>query len=135
SNRWFRNLRNHTTLRPPPSSAGLDLFCVEAAVLLPHTVTKINTGIGVQCPMGHCGQFAFNIVLAGVIDSDHQGFIQMVFENISNESLTVENHDRIAQLLVKPVHIGTVVDIPRPRHVTQRGEGGFGPTAVSGAKV
>uniref|UniRef100_A0A3B3RZ77 Deoxyuridine 5'-triphosphate nucleotidohydrolase n=1 Tax=Paramormyrops kingsleyae TaxID=1676925 RepID=A0A3B3RZ77_9TELE len=129
--------------RGTAGSAGLDLYCVEAAVLLPHIVTKFFTDIGVQCPLGHYGHVCPRsslalkgvIILAGVIDSDYQGSTQVVLENTSDELATVEKHDRIAQLLVKPVHMGTVIEVPRPQQITQRGEGGFGSTDVSGAKV
>ncbi len=102
----------------------------------------METGVGVQCPPGHYGQICPRsslaikgvIVLAGVIDSDYQGTIKVVLQNISEVPLPLEKGSKMAQILIKPVHMGNVEEIPKPSLITERGQGGFGSTDKSGAK-
>ncbi len=82
-----------------------------------------------QCPPGHYGQICPRsslaikgvIVLAGVIDSDYQGTIKVVLQNISEVPLPLEKGSKMAQILIKPVHMGNVEEIPKPSLITERG--------------
>ncbi len=56
-------------------------------------------------------------------------------QNTSEVPLPLKKGSKIAQILIKPVHMGTVEEIPKPSALTGRVEGRFGSTDKSGAKV
>ena len=61
----------------------------------------------------------------GVIDSDYTGTIYVALHNHSRQVQRIENHERIAQLVITPVILPewNVVD---ELETTARGAGGFG---------
>ena len=66
----------------------------------------------------------------GTIDSDYRGEVRVILVNLGNEAFTVNNGDRIAQMVFKNIVRGSweiVESLPE----TARGEGGFGSTGVS----
>ena len=64
----------------------------------------------------------------GTIDSDYRGEIKVIMYNHGKEEFTINNGDRIAQMILSPVFKieleETNDDLPK----TIRGEGGFGST-------
>ena len=63
----------------------------------------------------------------GTIDADYRGEIKVILINLSNESQTIQDGDRIAQMVFQQVEKANwelVVEL----EVTERGEGGFGHT-------
>ncbi|MEZ7977126.1 MAG: dUTP diphosphatase, partial [Flavobacteriales bacterium] len=65
----------------------------------------------------------------GTIDADYRGDVGVILINHGSESFTIENGERIAQLIIaKFVQIDwdEVLDLS----TTSRGEGGFGSTGV-----
>ena len=63
----------------------------------------------------------------GTIDSDYRGELKIILFNHGNEEFTVNNNDRIAQMVLMPVlkmNFEEVDDLPK----TLRGSGGFGST-------
>lgn len=123
-------------------ASGMDLFASLAhdVTLLPGERTLIPTGISVAIPEGFEGQIRPRSGLAiqngigiingpGTIDSDYRGEVGVVLINLGNEPFTIRNGDRIAQMVIAPVHRVTleeVEDLPP----TGRQEGGFGHTGV-----
>lgn len=67
----------------------------------------------------------------GTIDSDYRGEIQIILINLGKKPFVVQNGDRIAQFIVSPVTIGDFTKVSELDE-TERGEGGFGSTGVSG---
>lgn len=65
----------------------------------------------------------------GTIDSDYRGEICVILINLGDEDFTVQNGDRIAQLVVAPVIQGIFVRAEQLDE-TERGAGGFGSTGV-----
>ena len=63
--------------------------------------------------------------LVGLIDSDYQGELMVSAWNRGNETFTIEPGERIAQLIIVPVH-QVAFDIVEEFTVTERGDGGFG---------
>ncbi len=63
----------------------------------------------------------------GVIDSDYRGEISATLINRSAVPYTVNDGDRIAQLMFMPV-MHAVFDVCDELDATERGEGGFGST-------
>jgi len=120
-------------------SAGLDLrACIEAPqTLVPGATQLIPTGLAIyienpgyaamilpRSGLGHKhGIVLGNLV--GLIDSDYQGELMVSAWNRGNETFTIEPGERIAQLIIVPVH-QVAFDIVEEFTVTERGDGGFG---------
>ena len=120
-------------------SAGLDLrACIEAPqALVPGATLLIPTGLAIyiedpgyaamilpRSGLGHKhGIVLGNLV--GLIDSDYQGELMVSAWNRGSETFTIEPGERIAQLIIVPVH-QVAFDIVEEFTVTERGDGGFG---------
>ncbi len=65
----------------------------------------------------------------GTIDADYRGELGVILVNLSTEDFTVENGERIAQLVLTK-HERAVWDEVSILSDTSRGEGGFGSTGV-----
>ena len=104
------------------------------------TRAMIPTGLFCAIPDGYeiqvrprSGLAAKNGVIVlntpGTIDSDYRGEICVILINLGDEDFTVQNGDRIAQLVVAPVTQGIFVRAEQLDE-TERGAGGFGSTGV-----
>ena len=113
--------------------------CIEEPVTMqPGERTMIPCGFSAAIPAGWAG-FLFarsglgvrrGITLSngvGVIDSDYRGEICVGLINQSRESYTIAPGERIAQLVLLPVWMGTAAETGELED-TQRGAGGFGST-------
>ncbi|MDT0689648.1 dUTP diphosphatase [Salegentibacter sp. F188] len=122
------------------ASAGMDLRASisEKVLLKPLERAVIKTGLFIELPEGYEAQVRPRSGLAakkgitvlnapGTIDADYRGEIGVILVNLSNEDFTVENGERIAQMVIaKHEHISwEEVDILGE---TSRGVGGFGST-------
>lgn len=65
----------------------------------------------------------------GTIDSDYRGEVKIILINLGDADFTVNNGDRIAQLIVAPVTQGIFVKTDKLDE-TERGASGFGSTGV-----
>ncbi len=122
-------------------AAGYDLYaCLDCDSLTiePHKSAKIGTGIAAALPTGYFGAIFARSGLAtkqslrpancvGVVDSDYRGEYIVFIHNDSSEVKTINNGERIAQLVVMPfMEVSfTETDV---LDETERGEGGFGST-------
>ncbi len=122
------------------ASSGVDLqaFVEEPIVLKPFERALVPTGIFISIPEGYeaevrprsglaikCGVTVLNT--PGTIDADYRGEVKVILINLGNESFTINNGDRIAQMVFKKVaHVDWKVVEVLPESV--RGEGGFGST-------
>jgi|SRR5680860_111663 len=124
------------------ASAGMDLRAniSEAITLKPLERCIVKTGLFIELPLGYEAQVRPRSGLAikkgitvlnspGTIDADYRGEIGVILVNLSNEDFTIENGERIAQMLIsKHEHISwQEVEILEE---TTRGKGGFGSTGV-----
>ena len=66
----------------------------------------------------------------GVIDSDYRGEISVGLLNTSDADFTVNDGDRIAQLMFMPVLQASFIESDELDE-TERGTGGFGSTGVN----
>ncbi|MDA0731763.1 MAG: dUTP diphosphatase [Bacteroidetes bacterium] len=123
-------------------SAGLDLRAElqSPIVLEPGQRSLIPTGLKIALPTGYEAQVRPRSGLAykhgitvlnspGTIDADYRGDVGVILINHGSEPFTIENGERIAQLIIaKFVQIDwdEVLDLS----TTSRGEGGFGSTGV-----
>lgn len=122
------------------ASAGMDLRAniSEAVTLKPLERTIVKTGLFIELPGGYEAQVRPRSGLAakkgitvlnapGTIDADYRGEIGVILVNLSNEEFTIENGERVAQMVIaKHEHISwEEVDTLEE---TTRGAGGFGST-------
>ena len=68
---------------------------------------------------------------AGVVDADYRGNVGVILFNHGEADFTVKQGDRVAQLILQKVDMARVVEASELPD-TQRGEGGFGSTGMSG---
>lgn len=137
-NRSGHALPNYETI----SSAGMDLRAnlEEPIVLVPLGRAIVKTGLFIELPIGYEAQVRPRSGLAakkgvtvlnspGTIDADYRGEIGVILVNLSNEPFTVENGERIAQLIIAK-HERAEWNEVEVLTETSRGEGGFGSTGV-----
>ncbi len=121
-------------------AAGSDLYaCMDAPITIMAGKTRfINTGLAMEVPVGFAGLIYARSGLAckkglapankvGVVDSDYRGEIMVALHNHSNEDITVEHGERIAQLVITP-YLTAIFNETDELNDTVRGEGGFGST-------
>lgn len=124
------------------ASAGMDLRAniEEAITLKPLERTIVKTGLFIELPIGYEAQVRPRSGLAakkgvtvlnapGTIDADYRGEIGVILVNISNEDFTIENGERIAQLVIAKHERAEWIAVETLSE-TSRGEGGFGSTGV-----
>ena len=124
------------------ASAGMDLRAnlTESVILKPLERTIIKTGLFIELPIGIEAQVRPRSGLAakkgitvlntpGTIDADYRGEIGVILVNLSNDDFTIENGERIAQLIVAK-HERAQWEEVTVLGETARGEGGFGSTGV-----
>ena len=63
----------------------------------------------------------------GTIDSDYRGEIKVILFNHGNNEFVINNKDRIAQMILTPIH---KMDLEEVKNLPDsvRGKGGFGST-------
>ena len=124
------------------ASAGMDLRAniTESITLKPLERTIVKTGLFIELPIGFEAQVRPRSGLAakkgvtvlnapGTVDADYRGEIGVILVNLSNEDFTIENGERIAQLVIAKHERAEWVDV-KELSETSRGEGGFGSTGV-----
>lgn len=123
-------------------SAGLDLRANidNSLVLEPLERQLIGTGIYLEIPEGFEAQIRPRSGLAhkkgltvlnapGTIDSDYRGEIGVIIINLSNENVTIEDGERICQMVFAKHEQVQLVNSNEISE-TQRGIGGFGHTGT-----
>jgi len=131
-------LPNYETI----ASAGMDLRAslTESRILKPLERTIVGTGLFIELPIGIEAQVRPRSGLAakkgitvlnapGTIDADYRGEIGVILVNLSNEDFTINNGERIAQLVIAK-HERAEWEEVNALSETERGEGGFGSTGT-----
>lgn len=122
-------------------SAACDLYALldEPITLQPHQRFTVPTGIAIALPSSDCvaivcarSGLAYKRGLAlangiGVIDSDYRGEIFVAVINNDTVPQTIENGERIGQLMIMPVFRAEYEECDELDQ-TERGSGGFGST-------
>ncbi len=121
-------------------AAGMDLcaYLSEPVTLKSLERRLIPTGIKIELPHGYEAQvrprsgmsIKHGITLVncvGTIDEDYRGELCVPVINLSTEEFTINNGDRIAQMVIAAV-TKAETKIVSELSDTQRGEGGFGST-------
>ena len=116
------------------SDAGWDLYACEPKTILPNERQTINTGVSLAIPKSFVGliwpRSGMAVkqgvdVLAGVIDSGYRGEIKVCLLNTGNMPVTIDNGDRIAQILFQEVPKFKLIEAEELNE-TDRNSGGFG---------
>ncbi|MDR0789991.1 MAG: dUTP diphosphatase [Bacteroidales bacterium] len=121
-------------------SAGVDLRAnlEQSVVLKPMQRALIPTGLFIELPLGYEAQVRPRSGLAiksgitvlntpGTIDADYRGEIKVVMINLSDADFTINDSDRIAQMIIARHERPDWVEVD-VLSSTDRGEGGFGHT-------
>ena len=121
-------------------ASGVDLraFINEHIIIHPNTSRIVPTGLSLAIPSeceiqirprsGLAAKSNITVLnTPGTIDSDYRGEIKVIIFNHGDKDFTVNNKDRIAQIILTPVkkiEFKETSELPK----TIRGEGGFGST-------
>ena len=121
-------------------SSGMDLMAlIEKPIKIkPQSSVLISTGLSIAIPedtevqirprSGLAAKSSISVLnTPGTIDSDYRGEIKIILFNHGKEEFTVNNGDRIAQMILIPVlkaEFEEVEELPK----SVRGSGGFGST-------
>ena len=137
-NKSQHELPNYETM----ASAGMDLRAniLEPIVLKPLERAIVKTGLFLELPVGieaqvrpRSGLAAKNGITVlnapGTIDADYRGEIGVILVNLSNDAFTIQNGERIAQLIIAK-HERAEWELVTELSETVRGEGGFGSTGL-----
>lgn len=121
-----------------PGDAGLDIRAAQAAQILPGERMAVPTGLAFELPHGTVGLVWDKSgravkeglkTMAGVIDEGFRGEFLVVLLNTSDQSVKIEVGEKIAQLLIQPIHQVSVEEVKEVGD-TSRGQGGFGSTGL-----
>lgn len=137
-NKSSHTLPSYETL----ASAGMDLRAnlTQSVILQPMQRTIIKTGLFMELPIGFEAQVRPRSGLAakkgitvlnapGTIDADYRGEVGVILINLSNEAFTIENGERIAQMVIAKHERAEWLAVEELSE-TSRGEGGFGSTGL-----
>ncbi|HKM94791.1 MAG TPA: dUTP diphosphatase [Prolixibacteraceae bacterium] len=121
-------------------SAGMDLRASlnEPVILNPLERALIPTGLFIELPSGYEAQIRPRSGMAlkhgisvlntpGTIDADYRGEIGIILVNLSNQAFTIENSERICQMVIAK-HETVDWNEVEILEETARGAGGFGHT-------
>lgn len=123
-------------------SAGMDLYAnISEPITLASLERKIiPTGLFISLPKGYEAQIRPRSGLAakhgitclnspGTIDADYRGEIGIVLANLSSDSFTINDGERIAQMVIAKHETITWEEVS-DLDETERGEGGFGSSGL-----
>jgi dUTP pyrophosphatase len=123
-------------------AAGMDLRAnIDTEITLkPLERAIIKTGLFIALPQGYEAQVRPRSGLAakkgitvlnapGTVDADYRGEIGVILVNLSNENFTINDGERIAQLVIAK-HERITWNEVAILDETERGSGGFGSTGV-----
>jgi dUTP pyrophosphatase len=124
------------------ASAGMDLRAnIDSSILLkPLERAIIKTGLFIALPSSYeaqvrprSGMAAKNGITVlnapGTIDADYRGEIGVILVNLSNEPFTINDGERIAQLVIAKHEQANWNEVEILEE-TARGKGGFGSTGL-----
>lgn len=122
-------------------AAGYDLYAhmdCDALAIQPFETVRIGTGICIEIPDDCFGAVCARSGLAtkkglapinapGVVDCDYRGEVIVALHNYSSDTQTIENGERIAQMIIMPF-VSADFNVVESLGETERGGGGFGST-------
>jgi len=125
------------------NSAGYDLIaCIDTDIQIqPNEIVIVPTGIAIEIPIGYFGMVCSRSGLAckygihvlnspGIIDSDYRGEIKCILHNCSNNTFTLSNGTKMAQLIIMKYEKINWIETDHLSD-TNRGTNGFGSTGMN----
>ena len=123
--------------RATPGSTGWDLYAAEPMNISARQGVTVDTGIALEPPAG----WAYSVrprsglsrkgvwAATGTIDQDYRGTVRVTLWNLGNVAHYVSPGDRIAQLVLEPVHACEWEEAAALGE-TERSSRGFGSTGI-----
>jgi dUTP pyrophosphatase len=116
-------------------SAGYDIAICEDAIVQPHKIEKIPTGLKFSINKPYFGRIQErsstkllkNLSISGIIDPDYRGNIYLLVVNNGIEPVELKRGDYIAQIIFE-MYTDDISFINEIIVDTKRGTGGFGST-------
>jgi dUTP pyrophosphatase len=116
------------------NDAGFDLYSSIDTIIPSKQRKTVSTGIALQMPEHFAGliwpRSGLSVkcgidVLAGVVDSGYRGEIMVCLYNTSDEHVSIQTGDRIAQIIFQEVP-RVIMEVHESLGSSQRGDNGFG---------
>lgn len=115
--------------------AGVDLFSPIKVTVYPGESVVIDTGVHMAIPYGWAGLLVsksgmnvkHGILSTGLVDAGYTGSIRVKLYNHGHEAYTVEEGDKISQIMILPVLLCGFSQVEALGE-TERADGGFGST-------
>lgn len=115
-------------------AAGLDLFTIQDADILPGQRAVLKTGIAMEIPFGMVGliwprsKLAVKMgidVLAGVVDSDYRGEVMISLLNTSDKTVELRKGDKCAQIIIQKHYSWLPIEVVDELQESDRGIDGI----------
>ncbi|MFA4975470.1 MAG: dUTP diphosphatase [Candidatus Paceibacterota bacterium] len=118
-----------------PGDVGMDLYSMETVTIPPMGHARLWHGFALEFPEGYAAIIkdkssiskAGLHTMGGVFDAGYRGEYNTHLVNFSTESYTIEEGDKISQLIIYPVIIAELEEVNQLSE-SARGEGMFGST-------
>jgi dUTP pyrophosphatase len=120
------------------NDAGFDLYSNIDTIIPAKQRKTVSTGIALQMPEHFAGliwpRSGLSVkqgidVLAGVVDSGYRGEIMVCLYNTSDENVSINTGDRIAQIIFQEVPC-VLMEVHDSLGSSQRGSNGFGSSGI-----
>lgn len=111
--------------------------CFQQLYIAPHETAKIPTGWAFQPESGYMLQLLQRsglaskglICIGGILDEDYTGEVIVIMLNTTDNYLSINNGDRIAQMAIRPYYQGEFEEVDKLDE-TERGLAGLGSTGA-----
>jgi len=118
-----------------PGDVGMDVYSMETKTLLPGEHYFFYHGFAMEFPIGYAAMVkdkssiskAGMHAIGGVFDAGYRGEYNTHLVNLSDEPYTVEEGDKVSQIVMIPVSIAELEEADTLSE-SARGEGAFGST-------
>jgi dUTP pyrophosphatase len=118
-----------------PGDVGMDMYAMETITIPPMGHHFFYHGFALEFPIGYAAivkdkssiSKAGLTQLGGVFDAGYRGEYNTHLVNLSSEPYTVEEGDKVSQLVIVPVVIAQLEEVETLSE-SARGEGAFGST-------
>ncbi len=118
-----------------PGDVGMDLYAIEGATIPPLGHARIWHGFALEFPEGYAAivkdkssiSKALLHTMGGVFDAGYRGEYNTHLVNLGNEPYTVEEGDKVSQLVIYPIAIAELEEVEALGD-SARGQDSFGST-------
>ena len=130
--------RAKAPVRANPTDSGMDVFSAVDTTIQPWKDELIPTDLAIEIPPGYdiavynkSGRSLKNKLIHGshLIDCSYRGNLMIHLFNLSDEVVVIDEGEKIAQLVVRPVWLGEPEEVEELSD-TERGTGGFGSSGL-----